>query len=236
MNVFIIGIGGGVGTRLARQLVAGGHRVDVLSRLAPLAERQARRHGMYTHIDGLTVSCFTHASEPFVAVQHPVYSVVLQGVKEAMICNQHVRYTEGQSLIAGVDLPVTSRIVEASAARPYLAVSVALDFSTVVELLGMQSNWLATEAITPFGVMDFDPELADPLARLLELLDRPADVPVLAPLINREIVWRLLHSPFAPLLRSLAWPEGNIARIGRATQSIRENYAEPLRGANWPNG
>lgn len=204
---------------------------DNLSPLAQLTERQAKRHGMHTHIDGLTLSCFTRASEPFVSVQHPVYSVVLQGVKEAMICDQLVRYTAGQSLIAGVDLPVTSRIVEASVSAPYLAISVALDLSNVVELIGNRPNGPAVEAAAPFGVMDFDPELADPLVRLLELLDRPADVPVLAPLINREIVWRLLHSPFAPLLKALAWPEGNIARIGRAAQWIRENVSEPLRVA-----
>ncbi|WP_226573956.1 AraC family transcriptional regulator [Acuticoccus sediminis] len=202
-----------------------------LCRLVPLTERQATRYGMHTHIDGLTLSCFTRASEPFVTVQHPVYSVVLQGEKEAMICDQLVRYTAGQSLIAGVDLPVTSRIVEATTATPYLAISVALDLSNVAELIGNQAHGPAAEAAAPFGVMDFDPALADPLARLLELLDRPADVPVLAPMINREIVWRLLHSPFAPLLQALAWPEGNIARIGRATQWIRENVSEPLRVA-----
>lgn len=206
-------------------------RETVLARLAPPAERQAKRYGVHAHIDGPMLSCFPAASEPFASVQHPVYTVVIKGVKEAMLCDELVRYTAGQSLIADVDLPMTSSIVEATATVPYLAISVELDLSTVVDLTADRPQPPPAETAKPFGVMAFAPDLADPLARLLELLDRPADAPILTPLINREIVWRLLHSPFAPLLRALACPEGHIAHIGRATQWIRENVSAPLRVA-----
>lgn len=198
-------------------------------RLAQMIERQATRHGLRTPIDGLTVSRYVHPSEPFATVQYPVYSVVAQGVKEAMIGKEMVRYATGHSLIAGVDLPVTSRIVEASETEPYLSVSVALDYGIVLDLLGEQPPQAPTSDIAPFGVMAFDPRLADPLMRLLELMDHPQDIPVLSPLINREIIWRLLQSPFVTLLRQTASPEGHIARIARATNWIRENFSEPLR-------
>jgi AraC-like DNA-binding protein len=199
-------------------------------RLGPLIERQAARYGLYTPIDGLMVSRYVHPSQPLATVQRPVYSVVVQGMKEAMIGNDVVRYASGDSLIAGVDLPVTSRIVKASGQEPYLSVSFELDYKIVLDLLGDQPHQPSVAPdILPFGVRDFDPRLVDPLARLLELLDHPQDVPVLAPLISREIIWRLLQSPFAPLLRQLTWPDGNIARITRATNWIRENFAEPLR-------
>lgn len=199
-------------------------------RLGPLIDRQAARYGLYTPIDGLMISRFVHPSQPLATVQRPVYSVVAQGVKEAMIGNEVIRYASGDSLIAGVDLPVTSRIVKASPEEPYLSVSFELDYKIVLDLLGDQPHQPSTaQNILPFGVSDFDPRLSDPLARLLELLDHPQDIPVLAPLISREIIWRLLQSPFATLLRQLTWPEGNIARIARATTWIRENFAEPLR-------
>lgn len=201
-------------------------------RLLPLIERKAARHGTSTPLDGLMLHRFSHPSEPLAFVQHPAYCVVVQGAKEAMVGCEVVRYTAGQSLIAGVDLPITSRIVEASPAEPYLAIGVALDFAVVLELIGDQPHPPPAEEVAPFGVRDFDPELADPLVRLLELLDRPQDIAVLAPLIRREIVWRLLKGPFSTLMRQLAWPEGHIARICRATQWIRENYSETLRIAD----
>ena len=97
------------------------------SRLAPLIDRQAMRYGADLPIPGLTVSRFDHASQPLGAVQHPVFSVVMQGVKAAMIGGTMIRYTAGNCLVTCVDLPVSSHIVEASPARPYLAVSLALD-------------------------------------------------------------------------------------------------------------
>lgn len=201
-----------------------------IQRLGPLIDRQATRYGLYTPIDGLMISRFVQPSQPLATVQRPVYSVVVQGVKEAMIGNDVIRYAAGHSLIAGVDLPVTSRIVTASREEPYLSVSFELDYKIVLDLLGDQPHrQSSTPNILPFAVRDFDPRLSDPLVRLLELLDYPQDIPVLAPLISREIVWRLLQSPFATLLRQLTWPDGNIARIARATNWIRENFAETLR-------
>lgn len=204
---------------------------DLLSRLGPLVERQALRHGLYTPIEGLMVARFVSPSEPLATVQHAVYSVVVQGTKQALIGDQVVRYNAGNSLVAGVDLPVSSHIVEASSERPYLSVSLALDYSIIYDLLGDQPAPPAAHDVTPFEVRPFDLSLSDPLVRMLELLDHPQDIPVLAPLITREITWRLLQGPFSNLLRQLSRPEGNIARIARATKWIRDNYAEPLRVA-----
>ncbi|MCJ8141730.1 AraC family transcriptional regulator [Ancylobacter sp. A5.8] len=203
-----------------------------IRRLRPLIERQALRYGLYTPIEGLMTSRFVHPSEPLAAVQRPVYSVVVQGVKEAMLGDRLVRYSAGDSLITAVDLPVTSRIVEASVAGPYMSVSVELDRATVLDLLGEQPGGSSTaQKVVPFDIRPFDTRLADPLARLLELLDHPRDMAVLAPLIRREIIWRLLQTSFEPLLRQLAWPEGNVGRIARATNWIRDHFAEPLRVA-----
>lgn len=204
---------------------------SALARLAPLVERQALRHGLYTPIEGLMTAHFVSPSEPFATVQRPVYSVVVQGIKEAMIGDRVVRYHAGQSLVAGVDLPVTSRIIEASETRPYLSVSVEIDGATVYELTeGAFASRPPVDDLAAFEIRDFEPRLADPLARLLALLDEdPGDVSVLAPLIRKEIVWRLLQGPFGPLLRRLAGPDGDVARIARATGWIRENFAEPLK-------
>lgn len=165
-------------------------------------------------------------------MQRPVYSVVAQGVKEAMTGDRLIRYSAGQSLVTAVDLPVTSRVVEASVEAPYLSVSFELDPAIVYDLLDEPSAQpSAPERVVPFEIGALDPRLDDPLARMLELLDHPSDIPVIAPLIRREITWRLLQGPFATLLRQLAGPDGNVSRIARATSWIRENFTEPLRVA-----
>jgi AraC-like DNA-binding protein len=78
------------------------------------------------------------------------------------------------------------------------------------------------------GKYTLDAELIDPLIRLVSLIERPRDIPVMAPLIRREIVWRLLHTEHGPLLSQLAFANGHAARIGRTTAWIRENIAETL--------
>lgn len=205
-------------------------RQQACASLAQLIERQALRYGHYTPIDGVLVSRFVSPTEPITTVMRPVYSVILQGMKEAMIGSGLVRYHAGQSLIAGVDLPVTSRILEASNALPYLSISIEIDRSILLELLAGQA---APAPDAPhaqlFETSQFDPRLADPLARLLELIDYPEGIPVLTPLIQREILWRLLQGPFSAVLRQLAWPQGDVGRIGRATSWIRNNHAQPLR-------
>ncbi len=204
--------------------------------LARLVERQALRYGHYTPIDGVLVSRFVSPTEPITTVMRPVYSVIMQGMKEAMIGSELVRYRAGQSLIAGVDLPVTSRILEASGSTPYLSVSVEIDRAILLDLLEEHGGPATDSPRTMlFETSQFDPRLADPLVRLLELVDYPEDIPVLAPLIRREIIWRLLQGPFAGVLRQLAWPEGDVGRIGRATRWIRENFAHPLRIAELAN-
>lgn len=206
---------------------------DHRDRLARLVDRQALRYGHYTPIEGVLVSRSVSPTEPITTVMRPVYSVIMQGMKEAMIGSGQVRYRAGQSLIAGVDLPVTSRILEASEDKPYLSISIEIDRAVLLELLAGQSAPAAAAPDTAlFDTCDFDPRLADPLARLLELLDYPEGIPVLAPLIRREITWRLLQGPFASVLRQLAWPQGDLGRIGRATSWIRDNFAQPLRIAD----
>lgn len=213
-----------------------GERQPALEALTQLIERQALRYGHYTPIAGVLVSRFVSPTEPITTVMRPVYSVILQGMKEAMIGSELVRYRAGQSLIAGVDLPVTSRILEASSLQPYVSVSIEIDRTILLDLLEGQAA-PASGAAQPmlFDTSQLDPRLADPLTRLLELIDYPEGIPVLAPLIQREIIWRLLQGPFASVLRQLAWPQGDVGRIGRATHWIRENFAQPLRIADLAN-
>ena len=129
-------------------------------------------------------------------------------------------------LIASIDLPVTGQVIEA----PCLGMTLTLDPGKLAALLVDLPP--ATPGRTPakaLAVNPLEPALLDPLVRLLRLLDEPRDIAVLAPLIEREILYRLLLGPHGAMLRQLALPDSQLSQISRAIDLIRRRYDQPLR-------
>jgi AraC-like DNA-binding protein len=201
--------------------------------LIPLVDRNYLRFGRETPLDGLLLNRAETPSGLIRSVYRPSFCVVVQGAKVSALSDQSFRYCAGQGLLAAVDVPVTARISEASPNRPYLAFSLAIDPAMVAELLAEQpqasAKGLPVSALTTTAL---EAELCDPLMRLFALLDAPRDLAVLAPLIRREIVWRLLCGGLGASLRQIGLAESHAARIGRATAVIRNRFAEPLRVAD----
>lgn len=198
------------------------------SDLLDIMERHAR-HDYVTPIEGLKVGRTDVPSEVGHSIYQPSFGLVGRGVKEMMVGETPFRYAAGESLLCAVDVPVTSQVTEASPSAPYLAIHLEIDPAVVADLLREQSGHRpkAPDNLVA-GKYRLDAELFDPLIRLLSLLEHPRDINVMAPLIRREIVWRLLHTDHGPLLSQLAFANGHAARIGRTTAWIRENYMEPL--------
>lgn len=205
-----------------------------LADLAQLIERHWHRHGRLTPIDGLLLNRADSPCGLIPALYRPSFCLVVQGGKMSMLGGVAYRYAAGQCLLASLDLPVTSRITQASKEQPCLALSLAIDPSTVAGLLVEQpaATRDAAPVFTALTADDHDPALRDPLKRLLNLLDCPADQPVLAPMIRREIVWRLLGGSLGASLRQIGLADTHAARVGRATAFIRDHYAETLRVAD----
>jgi AraC-like DNA-binding protein len=142
-------------------------------------------------------------------------------------------YREMQALVVSLEVPAFGRVVEASAARPYLALSLELDTLLIGEMLNEVAWPAAADPVPPLGVFvaDVDAALADALVRLLHLLDTPAAIPVLARQTLREIHYWLLAGPHAASIARLTSPDGRAQRIGRALQLLRENFDKPVRVA-----
>ncbi|WP_439623765.1 helix-turn-helix domain-containing protein [Shinella sp.] len=116
-----------------------------------------------------------------------------------------------------------------SRSAPYLAIHLEIEPAIVADLLRQQPGLRPKAPDNRVaGKYGLDPELFEPFMRLLALLERPRDIPVVAPLIRREIVWRLLHNEHGSILSQLAFANGHAARIGRATTWLRENFTEAL--------
>lgn len=198
------------------------------SDLLNVIERHAR-YDYVTPIDGLKVGRADLPSEVGHSIYQPSFGLVGRGVKEMMIAETPFRYAAGESLLCAADVPVTSQVTEASPSAPYLAIHLDIDPAVVADLLREQSGLRPkTDDTSMAGKYILDPNLYDPLIRLVSLLERPRDIPVMAPLIRREITWKLLHTQHGLLLSQLAFANGHATRVGRATTWIRENYAGTL--------
>jgi AraC-like DNA-binding protein len=205
---------------------------------AGLARRIARFVGpaqdRATGIRGLSLHRRTSPTAPCSMTYAPGVTVVAQGRKQVDLGQTTFVYDESRFLLTSVDLPIVSRVVEASERVPCLALALRFEMPLVRELLsredvqvpGMPSDSpaMATGAITV--------ELLAAFCRLLDLLDAPQDIPFLGGLIEREIVYRILRGPVGARLRAIATLGDQSHRTARAIAWIGTNYARPLRVEN----
>lgn len=201
-----------------------------LESLAAILDRHALRLGSETPIPGLRL---TRVEAPMVirSVYRPCFCAVLQGAKLSVLGEQAYHYGAGQILVASIDVPVTARIMEASAQKPYLAMSLEIDMAAVAELLPAATPKDVTEeaAFSALHTSALEDDLLDATGRLLNLLHQPDNIAVLAPLIQREIMWRLLKGPLGPMLRHVGLRDTRAARVGQAAAWMREHFSQPLR-------
>jgi AraC-like DNA-binding protein len=160
----------------------------------------------------------------------PVVAVVLQGFKRSVIGSEEYHYGENHCLINGVDIPSVNHITDASPEKPFLVMSLNLDSQLITQLVAEIPRAFASE-YEPFrgvAVADVDPNVLDAFLRLAELLDNPEQIPVLAPMIIREIHYRLLAGPQGRHLRSLNTIGSQSNRVFRALTWLRQNFKEPF--------
>ena len=192
------------------------------------------RPGLTTSIDGLLLSRVTTA-EPHHVLTEPLLIVMAQGGKRLLLGDEVFEYRAGQYLVVTAELAVAGHFLHADAATPALAVGMALRPTAIAALLlrapaPRRPRTTASPSVIATG--DAGGELLDAVVRMVRLLDRPIDIPVLAPLIEQEILWRLLTGPHADMIGQIGRADSELSHIGRAISWIRENYAEPMRIAD----
>ncbi|KMS66536.1 MULTISPECIES: AraC family transcriptional regulator [Streptomyces] len=195
--------------------------------------RQHGRPDLTTSIDGVRICRADRVVSPGASMSGTVVAVVAQGNKRLALGDHLYEYGAGQYLIASVDLPVTGQFVDAAPGRPGLGFAMTLEPAAIAELL-LQTG--AGDLPRPPGparlgisVSDASDELLDAIVRLLRLLDRPRDRGVLAPLIKREILWRLITGEQGDVVRQLGLADSSLSHITRAVRWIRQNYARQFR-------
>ncbi|WP_144630454.1 AraC family transcriptional regulator [Bordetella genomosp. 13] len=183
-----------------------------------------------TPVDGLVLMRNVRKDVLNHMVYRPALCLVVQGAKSVMLNDQVLHYAEMQSLVISVELPGVGRITQASPERPYLAIALEFDPMVLREVLEQLPRQPApVEPGLGLYVEDTDAALADCMLRLVNVLETPAMLPVLAPLLMREICARLLTGPNGGRLCTLALPAGHAQRVGEAIRLLRTQYTRPLR-------
>jgi AraC-like DNA-binding protein len=170
---------------------------------------------------------------PTTCLVGPSIVLVVQGEKQMLAGGQAYPYNIDRFLVTSLDIPANSQIVTASPAQPCLGLSFKLDLRTIAELVAQ--GGLPLPAASPddrgiaIGLGTVTPALMDPVRRLVELLDEPAAIATLAPLISREIHYRLLQTDQAARLWQIASVGSQGHRVARAIDWLKANYSSTLR-------
>jgi len=153
----------------------------------------------------------------------------LQGSKRVAFGDKVLRYDGGHYLVSALDLPAMGQIYGDDEGRPYVALTLVLDPGVLTELLvSMPASGESATAEFGLSMAPVTEEIWDVLRRILSLLDRPGDIAVLAPMLERELLYRLWLGPNGKLLRQIANPRGPLPQVRRAIGWIGQNFNRPL--------
>jgi AraC-like DNA-binding protein len=198
--------------------------------LIDLIARFAKEDGDHpTAIPGVSVHRRSGTGTKSCGAYKPSLALIAQGAKQVVLGDDIYRYGGADYLLTSIDLPVTTQIVEASEEKPYLSMTFGIDTTRVASLLEHAGGGVPASSARGMTVSSVTAELEDAAIRLLKLLDRPDDIPALLPLIEQEIIYRLLTGPQSARLRQMAVTESQSHQISRACIWLKEHYALPLK-------
>ena len=199
-----------------------------MDELRSLIARHARPDET-TAIDGVLLSAAGRPGEPRASTSGTVMAVIAQGAKRLAIGDRVYDYRPGQYLVASVDLPITGHYTHASADEPALGFGLILRPSAIASLVLDAGVAPASRPPAGIGVADASPELLDAVVRMVRLLGSPGDRDILAPMIEREILWRLITGPLGESIRQIGLADSSLTHVSRAVRSISEHYDKPFR-------
>jgi AraC-like DNA-binding protein len=201
--------------------------------LASAIRKFAQNDGDYnTAIAALTLHRRSAPTEPLHCIYNLGLGVVAQGDKQVLISNEVIDYGPGQSMLTTIDLPVVSHVTKATAQKPFLGMMLTLDVRSIAQIASEIDPPRSRKAESQKSISfeGIDEPLIDALERLVWLLGEPALVSQLAPLIQQEIIMRLLIGSHGPQLRLLATAGSPSQQIAKAVSWLKQNFVRELRG------
>ncbi|EIO5097114.1 AraC family transcriptional regulator [Vibrio parahaemolyticus] len=206
-------------------------RAFATQKLAKLIDRWTGNVNQYdTPISGLRFSRWTTPTPPTSYTHNPSICLIAQGRKRVLLGEESFIYDANHFLISSVDLPIIANIIEASEEQPYLGLIVELDLTEISQLI-VDSELAFTqskEAQKGIAVGELSESLLDAFVRLAELLDEGQNIKILAPIIKREIFYRLLMSEQGTRLHQIVTAGSHSHQIAKAIDWLKNNFVKPL--------
>ncbi|HFD4026434.1 AraC family transcriptional regulator [Vibrio parahaemolyticus] len=206
-------------------------RAFATQKLAKLIDRWTGDANQYdTPISGLRFSRWTTPTPPTSYTHNPSICLIAQGRKRVLLGEESFIYDANHFLISSVDLPIIANIIEASEEQPYLGLIMELDLTEISQLI-VDSELAFTqskEAQKGIAVGELSESLLDAFVRLAELLDEGQNIKILAPIIKREIFYRLLMSEQGTRFHQIVTAGSHSHQIAKAIDWLKNNFVKPL--------
>lgn len=187
--------------------------------------------GHETLIPSLFFSHYSNVAGPFYGVTNPSLCIVVQGIKEVLLSQELFRYGPADYLVSSVNLPIIGHVTEASSEVPYLALKLEFTPNEILEVLGDFQIGVNKKENRNRGmyVNLIELPLLEAITRLVRLLDHPEDIPILFPLIKKEIIYRVLKGRHGDALGQIAVEGSSTYQISDAIEHIMNHYDRPIR-------
>jgi AraC-like DNA-binding protein len=184
-----------------------------------------------TAVPELSLFRRTEPTEPITGMYQPSICMVAQGAKRVQLGDDIYVYDAQHYLITSVHLPTVVQIIEASPEKPYLGLRLTFNLGEIAQL--MADSQLppprTQQSSRGMAIGEVTAPLLGAFQRLVDLLAEPKDIPILAPVIQREIIYRLLVGDQGARLRQIAAAGSQSHQIARAIEWLKGNFAQPLR-------
>lgn len=211
------------------------NNLDLKNNMAQLATSLSKlteqEHYLTTQVPGLTIFKKTDAAEPITGFYEPSVCLIAQGAKHVQLGKESYVYDTEHYLFSGIHLPVVAKVKEASNAKPYLGLKLTFDYQEIAQL--MADSQLPTpkgqNSARGMATGTLSLPLINAFQRLLDLVDDKEHIEMLAPLIRREIFYRLLIGEQGQKLRQLAIMGTQTHQVARTISWLKENFAQPIR-------
>jgi AraC-like DNA-binding protein len=219
---------------MAIEILKHGAAVNERKELAALLARHTDGNGNGVYKTDINKLEFTRESSPSTVIHgvyEPILAIVVQGKKEALLGEETYRYGAGQYLVVSVDLPLSGFVVEATPDKPYLGFKLNLDPAQLCDIIAQikPGTRKKENSVRGLFVSNASASLLDCAIRLTRLLDTPQDIPILAPMIIREIYYRLLIGEQGEAVRQIATSGSNMQRIAEVIKVIKADFTKPMR-------
>ncbi|MDP9563280.1 MULTISPECIES: AraC family transcriptional regulator [Rhizobium/Agrobacterium group] len=204
--------------------------MDKISELAHHIDRHVAGNGLFnTLIPRLSLVYADQPVVPMPVIYEAGLCLIAQGSNRVVVGDNSVVYDAAHYLVVSVDLPLLCHITEASPDKPYLCCKIDFDRTILADLIVNEAGKTERTELPALAAYPGDPDLIDAACRLVRLLNRPETVGALAPLIEREILYRLLNGPHGPMLRHVATAGSQVNQISRAIAAIRRQFDGQIR-------